>query len=209
MQPMFELTDRENVLMHIITGLLSTSILGPGARESHNPVAFKDNLHFAWYKQPAVGDLVIGHTGCNGKWKIAYYAGPHPTDRGGAIVKDIVTGELCNYGNESFIPIVGLHESQLYCGIQREMQAKVRRAFGRGDEYLYRFGGLKFEGNEVEITIRPAFGGIIDRTVPFTVRMPLNKRTSVKAILKAMRDGGYGSRKFEKAPVVEQSPAHT
>ena len=207
MRQMFELTDRENVLTHIIFGLLSTGILSRAVTSFEGNI-FGDRLHFANYRKPVAGDLVIGSTGHNGQWKIAFYVEPLPPNMGGAVVRDIATGQLCNYANEDFTPIVGLRESQLYCGLQREIHAKVLQAFGRGDEYMYRFGGLKFEGDEVEITIRPAHGGFGNGEIPFTVRMPFNKRTSVKAILKTMRDGGYGTRKFEKAPLVEQSPAH-
>ncbi len=194
----FELTDREKILMTIISKLSTTQLLGPGGRFCHDSKAFGDYVHFAYGEKPKKGDLVIGKTGRNGRWKIGIYQEPLLGGWGGAVIGEISTGKLCNYGNEEFVPIVGLTDSDLRCGIQREMEAKVVAAFQRGDEFNYRYGGIKFDGDEIEITIREAFNGFGDGSIPFSVRMKYNKRTSVKAILKAMRDGGYGTREFER-----------
>ena len=66
--------------------------------------------------------------------------------------------------------------------------------------------GATFEGNEAVIGVREVFGGALSGagSEPFYVRLVWSKKTSVKAILAAMRAGGYGTHKFIK---VEQSAA--
>jgi hypothetical protein len=87
----------------------------------------------------------------------------------------------------------------LFKGVQRAMYEKVLEAFAAGDAYMYRFDGLRFRGSTAIVTIRK-YGTSINSFEPFTVRIPFNKRTSVRTILKALRAGGYGTRAFRRKP---------
>ncbi len=197
------LTDRERILTTIVSQLSSTQLLAKG-NPSHDPRAadFSSGsqlVHFAYYRKPEKGDLVIGKTGRIDRWKIGYFEQGNIDGYGTSLIREIGSGLLCNYGNEEFVPILGLRKSDLYEGDEYQFYVKVRRAFGKGDEYMYRFGGVDFEGDNAVIWIREAFGGLSlkNPSKPFSVRMQWNKRTSVKKILEIMRAGGYGTREFE------------
>ena len=196
------LTDRERILMTIIDRLSSTMMLRahpPHLNWSSDYYKSDDGgigyVHFAPWKKPEPGDLVLANTGHVSEWKIGWYV-EKADGIGGAVIREIGTDRLCNYGNESFTPILGMAPLALLESDQRSFYVKVQRAFAKGDEYLYRFGGLRFDGAEAVITIREAFGGLGAPTVPFEVRLPWTKRTPIAAILKAMRDAGYGTKDF-------------
>jgi len=65
----------------------------------------------------------------------------------------------------------------------------VLQAFGRGDEYMYRFGGLKVNGQRAVITVRESHGGFGQPSVPFDIEIEWTPKTTIKAILAAMRAG--------------------
>lgn len=191
------LTDRERILTTVIRGLQSTAVLRPHA-SVYDQASYGDKVHFAYYRKPVKGDLVIGNTGRIDQWNIAFYEGCNDPANELHVVRDINTGQLCNYGNESFIPIVGLQPAEMMVGNERRLFEKVLAAFarGRGNEYLYRYGGFKIDGTRCTITIREAYGGFGQGSVPFDVSMDWTPRTTVKAVLQAMRDGGYGTKSF-------------
>lgn len=208
------MTDRERILTEIVRQLATTQLLAKGVPR-FSEEAFRDRLpsgseslyvHFAYWEKPKAGDLVLAMTGGIGEWTVAWYVEQLPPNVGGAVVREIGTGRLCNYRNEDFVPIVGLHKSQLLEGEQNEFVNKVHAAFARGDEYTYRYGGVDFEGGGARIWIREVFGGGLSGggSKPFSFVMPFTKKTSVKAILKAMRDNGYGTRKFERVDHLEK-----
>ena len=191
------LTDRERILLKVIDRLSGTQLLARG--RNYYPHDFPDGLvHFAYYKDPEPGDLVLAKTGGVGRWKVGFYH--QKLDGSRALIREIGSDALCDYGNESFLPIVGLSPTDLLEGERYKIYLKVLGAFRKGDEYVYRFGGLDFEGEEIIIWVREVFGGFGKDSKPFSIRMKWNKRTSVKAILEAMRQGGYGTRSFRPEP---------
>lgn len=203
-----DMTDKERILMALVSKLASTQLLAfPGiswGRERFvKTYAGSTDVytHFAYWEKPKAGDLVLAKTGGVSPWKVGWYVEPIAGNFGGAVIREIGTGKLCNYGNEDFVPIVGMNKSTLLEGEDYQFYCKVLAAFQKGDEYRYRFGGVDFESDTAVIWIREVFGGVIKNgeqgSKPFSISMKFNKRTSVKAILKAMRDGGYGTRKFE------------
>jgi hypothetical protein len=121
-------------------------------------------------------------------------------DSSTCVIREIGSNRLCNYGNEKFTRIVGMHTSQLLEGQEYIFQQKVVRAFRKGHEYMYRFGGVDFEQHYATIWIREAFGGfdLKNPSKPFSFSMAWNSKTSVKRILEAMRENGYGTREFEQ-----------
>lgn len=195
------LTDRERILTRLIDALALSQTLAPAGVRRWGDECFTGHdgypyAHFAFWREPKAGDLVLARTGTVSEWKVAFYVEPLPGSCGGAVVREIGTGRLCNYENEQFVPIVGLSDIDLLEGDKYLTYQKVLAAFRAGDEYLYRFGGIEFDGDEVVIWIREAHGGFGKPSEPFSVRMKWNKRTSIKEILAAMRAGGYGTKSF-------------
>lgn len=195
-----KLTDRERILTRIIDALSTAQLLAPGGRR-YEESAFTGHdghvyAHFAYWREPKAGELVLAKTGGISEWKIGFYVEKLSDAYGGAVIREIGGNLLCNYSNESFVPIVGLHKTDLLEGDQYLTYQKVLAAFRRGDEYCYRFGGVDFEGSEMLVWIREVFGGMGRDSTPFSVRMKWDKRSTIKQILDAMRAGGYGTRSF-------------
>lgn len=195
------LTDRERILTYLVCRLLSTAVLCRGA-SVHSPDGWNDKVHFAFYRKPEPGDLVVGQTGyARGvhEWSIGWFV---TAIADGAVIREIGSERLCNYTNEEFIPIVGIDRSRLLEGEKFLFQEKVEMAFARGDEYAYRFGGVDFTGKgTAQIWIREVFGGHNGDSKPFAVEVRFTPKMSVGKILKAMRAGGYGTRKFDTKEV--------
>ncbi len=199
------LSDRERILMTIITQLSTTQMLR-GSPPPHNWSSdyYKDTgggfyTHFASWQKPKAGDLVLATTGRVSPWKVGFYVEPLPGDFGGSVIREIGSDKLCNYANEEFRPIVGLSEIDLFEGKRREFYIKVLKAFSAGDKYLYRFGGLRFDGETAIVRIREAHA-FTDGSTPFEVAVPFRSRISVKSILAAMVAGGYGTKSFKPEP---------
>ncbi|MCY1169391.1 hypothetical protein D9M73_94190 [compost metagenome] len=200
---MLKLNDRERILTRLVD-LLSSTMLLCRRTDVYNPQTYKSVdggtlAHFVYYRQPVKGDLVIGQTGRIDQWKIGFYE----EDRGEVhVIRDLCTDQLCDYGNERFIPIVGLSPTDLLTGARRVLYEKVLRAFSIGDEYSYRFGGIQVQGSTATITVREVFGGIGGQpSTPFDIEIRWHPKTTVKSILAAMRKGGYGTREFSHAVV--------
>lgn len=200
------LTDRERILSLVIRELMTSALLCSRGN-AHDEASWNDRgsgrqyAHFAYYRKPVKGDLVIGRTGmmmAPHRWSIGFYDSALPD---GAVIREIGSKALCNYTNEEFTVIAGLAASELREGDQLVFQNNVQLAFQRGSEWNYRYGGVDFlENGEARIWIREAFGGIRRKSEPFFVDMKYGKRTSVKAILAAMRAGGYGTKEFAEKP---------
>lgn len=195
------MNDRERILMNIIDRLATTQVLCRGGQKESDFVD-KDGsiyVHFGcWDDRPVQkGDLVLAQTGNLSDYKIGWVY--QVVDKSTCVVREIGSNRLCNYGNEKFTRIVGMHPSQLLEGREYIFQQKVIRAFRKGDEYIYRYGGVDFYGNKATIWIREAFGGFVrgKEAVPFSFVMSWNSKTSVKRILETMRENGYGTRAFE------------
>lgn len=204
----YTMNDRERILMAVIDRLSTSQLLGPAGRfDTYNAAAWGDYAHFAYYKKPLPGDLVLAKSGFVSPWKVGIYVEKLPGPYGGAVIREIGTGRLCSYANEDFVPIAGMDKITLLEGDQREFYVKVLKAFRKGDEYCYRFGGIDFDDSNVKITIREIFGGVLASSQPFSITMEWSKRTSIRTILKAMRDGGYGTKSFRPSPAIEAQPA--
>jgi hypothetical protein len=197
------LTDRERILMSVVQALSLSQSLAPVSRTRWGDEAFTGHdgyvyAHFATWRKPQAGDLVLARTGSMSEWKIAFYVEPLPSQLGGAVVREIGTDRLCNYENEEFVPIVGLPPTELLDGDKRRLYDKVIAAFRRGDEYMYLFGGIEFDRDDVVVSVRERWGGLNGKSKPFPVRFTWDPRMSIKAILAALRAGGYGAREFER-----------
>lgn len=204
-----KLSDRERILTALVSSLSTTMLLRPNGRV-HDADSFSDGhgghyVHFAYYRKPVKGDLVIGRTGRIDQWKVGFYEEFKDPSMGLHLIRDIDSGQLCDYGNEEFTPIVGLSDTALLVGDERRVYEKVLQAFGRGDEYMYRFGGFRVSGDRAVIRVRESHGGFGQESVPFEIEIEWTPKTTIKAILAAMRAGGYGTKSFRPEPVAAES----
>jgi hypothetical protein len=191
------MNDKERILMLILERLYSTQVL---CLRAYDEIKFRDGeyVHFGGYDDRPIqrGDLVMAQTGSISDWKIAWVHTVVTNDT--CILREIGSNRLCNYGNGRFVRIAGMHESLLLEGDKYLFKQKIIRAFQRGDEYIYRFGGVDFlDDGSAKIWIREMFGGLKDKSEPFSFEMKWNKNTSIKKILETMIENGYGTRKFE------------
>lgn len=187
------MTDKERILTNIILRLKS-DIAHIGGM--HDEAMHGDYVHFACCgaDKPKIGELVIAETT---PWVHDYTIGfltEIHSDM--CVIREIGSERLCNYSNESFRAIRGLQNTETLEGRQYEFYQKVLQAFSKGDEYLYRFGGISFDGPVCRVMVREVFGGHGGVSIPFAIDIPWRGRRSVKKILQAMRDGGYGTRSF-------------
>lgn len=195
-----KLSDRERILTKLVSSLSTTMLLRPNG-SVHDADSFSDGsgghyVHFAYYRTPVAGDLVIGKTGRIDQWKVGFYVEHKDPAMGLHVIRDLNSGQLCNYGNEEFVPIVGLHYTDTLVGEERRLYEKVLQAFDRGDEYMYRYGGIKIDGGRAVIGVRERHGGVGQPSVPFEIEIEWTPKTTIKAILAAMRAGGYGTKSF-------------
>lgn len=195
------MNDKERIIMLVLERLHSTQVLCRNAEKESDYIDRDGSVyvHFGcWDDRPVQkGDLVLAETGHVSDFKIGWVH--QVVDSSTCIIREIGSNRLCNYGNEKFTRIVGLNPSLLLEGKEYIFEQKVIRAFRNGGEYMYRFGGVDFNGNSTTIWIREVFGGFNPRnpSKPFSFSMKWNAKTSVKSILEAMRENGYGTRKFE------------
>lgn len=206
------LTDRERILMHVIRQLDSADVMCRRG-DSYDEASWKDTVgdsdrvytHFARYRAraPLPGDLVIAMTSGPNEYSLGWWVEPLLDGLGGGLIREIGSTRTCRYSNEQFTPIVGLSPVQRLEGSRYQVYLKVQQAFRKGGEYTYRFGGIDFDGDNametkgtMHVTVREAFGGLNNPSEPFKVTIPWTKRTSVKAILAALRAGGYGTKSF-------------
>lgn len=196
------MNDRERILTTIIRNLYTTQLF---CSRGMSELDFVDKYNGQIYTHFGVnetlpiqvGDLVIGVTGGIADFSIGFVHEIHNTSH--MVIREIGTNRLCNYSNESFKRITGLSETELLEGEQYLFYRKLLKAFGKADDYWYRFGGTKFHPeNIVEVWIRQRYGGLTEPSMPFSFTMKWNKRMSIKKIIETMRENGYGTREFDK-----------
>ena len=193
------LNDRERILSSVVRGLMSTQLSFAAKGDGYHSATYRDRngweyVHFAYDQKPVKGDLVIAQSSIYpNRWTIGWFesGGNHEY-----VIREIGTGMLCNYSNETFVPIRGLQSTELLEGKERAFYFKVLKALRQGGEYRYTFGGIKFNGPDVNVTIRERYND----TVPFDVVIPYQPRMSITKIVALLREGGYGTREFEKLP---------
>lgn len=148
------------------------------------------------------GDLVVCFTSTGRQqnpWLISFVeADGCKDDPRGLLLRAIGTDKLCDYSNESFIRITGIPARLLWEGDQYQFSVKLNRALRKIDEYMHVFRGLEFpEPNRAVVYIGQRWGGMNNPTKPYTIEIPFTKRTSVKAVIEALENNGFGTREFE------------
>lgn len=192
------LTDRERILMTIIENLYHSQGVAINNTWSSEPYQYKNGgyrVHFAPWKKPEPGDLVLASTGNVSRWKIGWYIKKMDGDEG-AVIREIGTKCLCNYSNESFYPIIGLRTIETLEQDERKFYIKVLKAFQLADEYVYKFNNITFESGIAIISVRERFGGMGEESVPFDIRIRWTKSMNINSILTTMEEQGYGYRSF-------------
>jgi hypothetical protein len=202
-----DLPDKERLLVHIIRELLSTQIMKMPWNMNYSRIGGGgDYVHFAIGDEAVQpGDLVICNTSGVHDFTIAWVV--EKLAYAEFLLREIGSQRTCRMGNESVYIIRGLTEPWTWEGERYEFYRKVWKAFWKAGDDWYRFGGLAFnEAGEAVMTVREKFGGMLssrsgEESVPFTVTMPWDKRTSIRAIAAALVAGGVGTRKFERRKV--------
>lgn len=202
--PLKKMTDRERILTLVIREMYRTSICsrtGPARyTKGTGPVRCDqdvvDGVHFAPGGQTVPGDLVVASSSLTqNRWSIGFYV-----KRVGGInvIREIGSDKLCDYSNETFVPIRGLRNWDILDGDRREFYLKVLAASRKGGDPDYRFRDIKFseEFNKVDImrTFRLRFE---EKHQVLRAQMVWNKKTTIKAILEALVAAGYGKLKHE------------
>lgn len=151
-------------------------------------------VHFAHDQKPVKGDLVVAITTfAANRWSIGWF---ESSEGDNYVIREIGTGVLCNYSNESFVPIRGMRYTDLLEGDQRQFYLKVLKAFSKGGDWSHAFGGIRFADETVTVTVRARY----NISPSFEVVIPYQKKMGVTKILNLLREGGYGKHKdSEKA----------
>lgn len=218
-RPVPPLSDRERILTRLVTALASSQLLRRPAAPYYGEGSYDSGtlgtlVHFAYWRAPKPGDLVLAKTGGVSRWSVGYYVESLPSSLGGALIREIGTGRTCRYENEEFVPVVGLSQTDLLEGDQYQFYLKVLRVWRRDDRgYMQPFGGIAFGGDGmVTLTVRARYGGVLygkRGAKPYSITMPWTRHTTQKAIVAALVAGGWGTRQFEpleEMPATEAAP---
>ena len=189
------ISDKERILMHLINRLVSVDV---------RDYAKRNGFPYACADEPVPGDLVIRQSSGRHNehpWVVGFAASDYDKQTAALTVREIGSDRECRVSNDSFYVVKNIGPDTLLTGQERKFYLRVIRAFGRGGEWGYRYGGVSFGPEKTAtIMVREAFGGLDRESIPFAVTMKWDGRTGINTILKAMRDGGYGTRKFESRP---------
>lgn len=191
--------DKERILMTIITRMAKLDLSGYDEKQGFPRVSIDE---------PKPGDLVVCKSSGPHPYAVGWAVSEHDPHGAALTIREIGTERTCHVSNDSFYVLKGFGPDAFLEGKQRGLRDKVMKAFRRGDEYAYRYGGLSFpEPGVAVLLVREVWGGLAHKSLPFPVEIKWNSRTSIKAILQAMRDAGYGTRVFDLAPVDNPPPA--
>lgn len=186
------MTDKERILTYIISRL---SYVATRYGDGYSAKMNDDDVYFQYLKgnnanELQVNDIVFCQTSGIHDFTVGYVVSIDGYSE--ITIRDIASERTCKIQNDSFLILKNLSEEQLLYGEEWIMRNKIIKAFARGDEWLYRFGGVKFEADIAHIKIRERHA--LKKREPFVISIKWHKNTTIKAILQAMRDGGYGSK---------------
>jgi hypothetical protein len=203
------MTDRERILVNIAAMLaseLDTLQRLPAVQQYINSPHSLSRVRAEWdlfnRKPTNKGDLVVCQSSVyrqQNPWLISFVEGPHGKgDESGLRLRAIGKKETCDYGNESFIRITGIPERFLWEGDKHAFSVKLSKALRKLNSYGHRFRGLKFKDDKTALVyIGEVWGGLGRKTKPYCITITFNKRATIKEIVAAMKDGGFGTREFE------------
>lgn len=185
------MTDKERILTYILSRISHTAVR---YSDGYTSKIDNDDVYFQYPKDNANGlkinDIVLCQTSGIHDFTIGYVVSIDGYSE--ITIRDIASERICKIGNDSFLVLKNLSEEQLLYGDKWIMRNKIMKAFAKGDEWLYRYGGVIFEFDIVHIKIRERLA--LKNREPFIVSMRWDRTTTIKSILQAMRDGGYGTK---------------
>jgi hypothetical protein len=211
--------DRERILCNIaaqlayeLSKLQSLPVVQEYMRNRHSPVTILCDHEF-WNKKPFVkGELVVASGSClfqQNPFLVGFVEEQGiPDDPNGLLLRAIGTTEMCNYGNESFIRIVGIQEKFLWEGEKRKFSLKVHKAMAKMDCFIHRFRGLTFPSDGMaDVYIGEYHGGILrtkNGSKPYVIHLKYDKKTTLKSIREQMEEQRFGKREFEEVDGKEE-----
>jgi hypothetical protein len=188
------LTDRERILLSVIRGLYGTQLYltlratrSGESTETLFASDFSRRTHFATYRTPQKGDLVLCQSMPLNEWVVGFCE--ENRGNGEMMVREIGSDRLCHVGNESFVPITGLNDYELLEGDQFKFQQKVIKTFWKYEEYSYMYAGVDFL-NETDAIIWVRKKWSDDR---FSIPVNWTTKISMKKLADHMRQHGYGT----------------
>jgi hypothetical protein len=126
---------------------------------------------------PAEGSLVALQCARESKWYISWVIKVEDADH--VLLESIDDGELCWWGNVSFLQYEGeTPQSWRWTDRQHELNDRWMNAcYKKRDAYIHRPNTLVFDGNKVTCTLRTAFG--IDKHTMSHVFLDWDKTPSI------------------------------
>jgi len=184
------MTDKERILFYILRQL------------SFNRIKYNDGvaglaITDVFFRHPEygkneikIGDIVLCQSSGIHDWTVGYV---HEIKTDSYIVvKDLTSDRKCNIENDSFLVLEGVMNEHLLYGEQLKLKNKIIKAFRKEDEWLYRYGGIRFDNNLAYVTITERLA--IKGREPFEIEIYFTKNTTIKSIIEQLRAGGYGSK---------------
>lgn len=193
------MTDKERILTYILSRI---SYASTRYSDGYTAKINDDDVYFQYPGSNAhdlqINDIVFCQTSGIHDFTVGYVVSIDGYSE--ITIRDIASERTCKIQNDSFLILKNLSEEQLLYGDKWIMRNKIMKAFAKGDEWLYRYGGVKFENNIVHIKVRERHA--LKKREPFIISMQWDNKTTIKAILQSMRDGGYGT-KWENDQIKE------
>jgi hypothetical protein len=198
-------SDRERILTNI-AGYLASELASlqalPIVKNYMNGPHSMTRIRADWFRDDLQkGDLVLCATSIGRQqhpWLVSFVEADYRRGQEQCLLRAIGTDSTCNYGNESFTRITGIPESLLWEGKKRQFEVKLKKAFRQFDMYIHRFRGLEFPTDGMaHVFIGEIWGGLAKKTKPYCITVTFTPKTTVKAIVSALKDQGLGTREFE------------
>jgi hypothetical protein len=155
-----KLTDKERILTVLAQQLaFATFRVGVDHFSAREEDWGLSRIHFARYRKAVAGDLAIASSfnmHAN-KWTIGWVVQADLARTGEWIIREIGSDRLCNYGNETFIPIAGIrghgYDDVFLEGAERKFAVAARRANAPHDN-LVRYVRTTFDGEMATVCLR-------------------------------------------------------
>jgi hypothetical protein len=224
-EPKSDQTDRERILVniaaHLAEELYSLRLFVPEVDRYYtsgramSPIVVTGGFGREPSRKPfKKGALVLCNTACrmhtNDPFLVSFVeSNGIKHDANGLVLRAIGTSNLCNYGNENFLEIVGIPEKFLWEGPRWKFATKLYSALRKLDTYIHRYRGLEFiDDVSAKVWFGEMFGGLGKRTKPYSITVKFNAKSTIKEIIQQLQDGGFGKREFEPEDGKDDAPFH-
>lgn len=184
------MTDKERILTHIISRLSHSAIKYSDGRGGQ---IGNDDVHFVCTTSTnklKINDLVLCQTSGIHDFTLGYVVSIDGYSE--ITIRELTSERIGKIDNDSYLVLKNISEESLLYGEQYKMKQKVIKAFARGDEWLYRYGGVKFDNNVIHVKVRER--AAINNREPFIISFEWNKKMTIKEILQILKDNGYGTK---------------